>query len=238
MDQFHAAAVACPCQQLGFQYAGFFPHIVFELLAQAGVFFNGLFDGLDDVRYVVEQEADFAQYVLAGVEAVIRRLGSHGFDAAHAGGNGAFGGDAQAAYHAGGGDVSAAAEFDGCAVFDHTHFFAVFLAKEGGCSQGFGFMDGHVAMFFERVVFAYLLIDEAFRLAQFLFRYFLEMREVEAEGFGGDVGAFLLHVVTQYFAQGFMQEMGGGVVTFALDAFPGMDGGGESACHVFRQTSG
>ena len=122
------------------------------------------------------------------------------------------------------GDVGTAAEFDGETVFAHAddaHHVAVFFAEK--CHRAFflrvvtaHLFDGH------RGVAQDLRIHHGFDAGDFVSTERFVVREVEAGAAFVHQRAFLLYVGAEGAAQGFMQQVGGGMVP--------LDGG--TAVHV------
>ena len=158
-----------------------------------------------------------------------------GFDAAHAGGDAFFGNDAQQAYVARARHMGAAAEFhrETAAHGEHTHPVAVLLAEQGPRAPLQGVVEGQFFHADFRVG-ADLSIRQRFHLRQLVAAERLRIAEVEAQAVGGDQRAFLFHMIAEHFAQGGVQEVGGGVVQRDVAAPRRVDAGANVVLSLER----
>jgi hypothetical protein len=143
-----------------------------------------------------------------------------GFDAADAGGDGAFTDDAEVADFTSAASVGAAAEFHGVAVeflrvaadLDDADLVAVFFTEEmGDIAAAFHFGVGNFDPA-HRTVFDDAFVHEAFDVADLL-RCEWGAVEVEREFFRANVGTFLECVLARDFVQGPVEKVRDGVVT-------------------------
>lgn len=117
--------------------------------------------------------------------------------------------------------MATTAELHAVAELHYAHFVAVLLAEEGNGAQFFGLFDRDFTVLLKRDVLAYLVVDDAFHLTQFLIGYFLEVREVETEVVGGYQRTSLFNMFAQYGAEGLVEQVRTSVVGFTGSAqFP------------------
>ena len=95
--------------------------------------------------------------------------------------------------------------------------------EEGHGAHLAGFGNGYTAPFVAGHGLTHALVGQMLNLANFFGSKFLEVAEVEAQYIGRYKGAFLLHVCTQHFAQGLVQQVGGAVVARGGHAGFGVD---------------
>ena len=97
-------------------------------------------------------------------------------------------------------------------------------------------------MVLHRNVLADTAVHNPLHLTQFLRRYLLEMRKVEAQVVGRYERAFLLNVRAEHLTQGLVKQVRGSVVGFAgmacLDVHRGMEGGGGIGGQFFSEMYG
>ena len=108
--------------------------------------------------------------------------------------------------------MGAAADFLGeLAHGIHLDLFAIlaFEQAHGALRLGFGnghFFHGHGGLGFDGFV------DQLLHFGDFFGGHLAAEGEVEAETFGSDIGALLMHFVTQDFPQRSLEQMGGGMM--------------------------
>ncbi len=177
---------------------------------------GGSDESADDADYV-EVAAEFGECAGAG----------DGFDAADAGGDGAFADELDEADFAGGGGVRAAAELGGeVADLDDADLVAVLFAEERhGVVLVDGDVDGHVDEGLDAGVGEDLAVDDVFDLLQLFVGDAGEVREVEAQAGRVDERAGLLDVRAEDFAQGGVEQVGAGVVALGCSRTCAVDDG-------------
>ena len=108
--------------------------------------------------------------------------------------------------------MSAAAELGGPALdIDHADHLAVLLAEQSHCAQLLGFLNGHL-LDGDVHGLVDLVVHDLLHAGQFLGRDSAEVGEVEVGDLSILIGACLMHMVAQHFAQSCLQQVGGGVV--------------------------
>ena len=236
-DDFHAVTLNRFGNQIFLQLLDFFFQIIAYLFFQFGILFDGLLDGLRQIRHIVEHRTQFTQGILQHEGVVFSRFGRYRFDTAHTCRDGAFANHTQGADHAGCRDMRTTAQLDRVAIFDHTDFIAILFTEQSHSAQCFRFGNRHIAMLFQRIVGTDLFAHQLFHLTDFLVRHFLEVGEVKTQRVGRDIGTFLFDMCSQHLTQRLVQQVSSRVVAFALDTFLLVDFGGKSHRHIFRQFS-
>src|SRR5690606_11455355 len=185
------------------------------------------------VAGTLDQLGSLAQLLFRFVDPVQRRLAGNSLDASHAGGDAAFGGDAEQADIAGTLDVGPPAEFNGEAAAhgQDANLVAVFLTEQRHGALGLGGLD--VGDFdFHRRVGADLVIDDALQLPQLLGADGFEVAEVETQALTVDQRALLLHMLAQHLAQRGVQQVGGGMVALGRGTHAVIDHGANGGAAV------
>ena len=168
------------------------------------------------------------QNVLLGIDALLGGSPRDGFDTAHASSHTAFAQNADKADAARALGVATAAELYAVGKLNHADAVAVFLAEEGDGSQFLGLFKRHVAVLLQGDVLTNAGVDDALHLAQLFARHLPEMAKVKAQVFAGNERTLLLYVCAQHFAEGLVEQVGGGMVGLAgvagLDIYFGVEG--------------
>src|SRR5690606_12464103 len=108
--------------------------------------------------------------------------------------------------------VGSSAQLNGFAKSDGSHLVAVFLAEEGNSAMVNSLLEWDLPFFVQWNVFRDPLIHKILHLLYLFCSQFAEVGEVKAQVVALHHGAFLLHMRSQHFPQGLVQQVGGRVV--------------------------
>ena len=190
-------------------------HRLFYLLAESGIFGNGLLHGGLNVLGIVEESTDAGQGIRKIVEDFFGSSTGNGFDTAHSSGHTALADDVEQSNLAGSMGVTSAAELYAGTELHHADTVAVLLTEEGEGAKLAGFVDGE----FTEITYLNVLtnhgIHTAFHLTEFLGSDLLEMAEVETEIVGGNERTLLLDMSAEDTAQAIVEKVGGSMVALA-----------------------
>ena len=203
-----------------------------DLLRKRLVALEHFLYGLQHLR-VVEVFADVAHRILGGVDDLLGLFARDGFDAAHAGRNGALGQYLEEPDVTRSAGVRTAAELDRRTEAHHAHLVAVLLAEEHHGTAFLGLLLGGLAVLLQRIVGADGAVDEHLDLAQLGGSHLLEMRKVEAQDLGRHHRTLLLYVRSQHLAQRLVHEVRRGMVVGRGLAFGSVHDGRELGRRVF-----
>ena len=159
-------------------------------------------------------------------------VAGQGFDPADAGSDAVLGEDLELTDLAGILYMGSAAELSG--EISHLHdadFIAVLLAEQGHGAALFRVFDPHDRCLNIKPL-ADLLIDEIFDLFELLCCHRLIVAEVETSPARILIGALLLDMSAEYFAQGLLHQVGRAVVAAGVAAFPVIDGERDLIAHL------
>ena len=153
--------------------------------AKLSILLYVLFDGIHQVRSIVEEGANIVHRVLKLVENVLHCFAGHSLYPAHTCGNRTLGDDADHANLTCCLHMATTTEFHAASKLNHTHFVAVLLTEEGDGAKLLGFFYRKVTIFFQWDVLTDFRIHQMLHLTKLLWSHFLKMREVETQIIGG-----------------------------------------------------
>src|SRR5690554_3772643 len=134
------------------------------------------------------------------------------------------------------GHVRSSAEFYRVSKLNYPNRFTILFTKQRHGTHFFGLPLRRVPEFFQRGISPDFLIYHFFNGGKFFFGYLAEMRKVEAQIIRMYKRSFLLHVSTEYFSEGVMQQVGGAVIGRRKRSFPFIHIGGKGGFRIFRKT--
>ena len=131
--------------------------------------------------------------------------------------------------------MTSAAELNRRTVFNDTHVFAIFLAKECHGTHSFCFLHRRMTALLEVIIMTDELVRHLLHLTQFFRRHFLEVREVKPQTIRRHQTTLLLHMMANNLTQAVVDNMCRGVVATDRLTTCSIYFGDESGTCISRQ---